>query len=47
MVLSYFTYSDLLGQLWKSDPLSKKNLAKRKAHLARWSTVVMDAIGAD
>lgn len=35
MIITYFTYSDILKQLLGADPLSKQNLEMRKRHL-RW-----------
>ena len=47
MVISYFTYSDVLSHLWKTDPLSKRNLDARKEHLRRMLDIVMKSIEQD
>jgi len=41
MIVSYFTFSGVLGQLVGKDPLSKKELKIRKKHLGRMVDMVM------
>jgi len=44
MVISYFTYSRLLGELMETDPMSPKNLAIRKLHLRRMIAIILESI---
>jgi AcrR family transcriptional regulator len=44
MVISYFTFNDLLADLYGADPLSPALLAQRKAHLGRMLDLTLDAI---
>ncbi len=44
MVLSYFTFNSLLGDLYGADPLSSPLLAQRKAHLRRMVDLILDAL---
>lgn len=45
MIVSYFTYSGVLGHLIQRDPLSKKELKLRKRHLMRMMDMVFDELG--
>jgi AcrR family transcriptional regulator len=47
MVISYFTFSDLLADLYHGDPLSPALLRQRKAHLRRMLDLTLDALTAD
>jgi len=47
MVISYFTWSDLLADLYGADPLSPELLARRKAHLRRMLDLTLDALAAE
>jgi len=44
MIVSYFTYSGVLEHLVGRDPLSKKELSARKAHLHKMFDIVFEAI---
>ncbi len=44
MIISYFTYSGLTGQLTDTDPLSKDSLEDRKRHLHRVMNIVLDEV---
>jgi AcrR family transcriptional regulator len=44
MIVTYFTFKDMLEQLTREDPLSKENLEIRKKHLIRMIDVVIDSI---
>lgn len=44
MVISYFTYSDILEQLLGEDPMSETRFEDRKRHLRRMINIVLDAI---
>jgi AcrR family transcriptional regulator len=44
MVISYFTFSDLLADLYGADPLSPELLGQRKAHLRRMLDLTLDAL---
>jgi AcrR family transcriptional regulator len=46
MIISYFSYAGLLGQLIGDDPLSAENLELRKRHLARMIDVTIASIEA-
>ena len=47
MIISYFTYRDVLGFLTGKDPMSKKELERRKKHLYRMLDMVEEALIAD
>lgn len=47
MIISYFTYRDVLGFLTGKDPMSKKELERRKKHLYRMLDIVEEALIAD
>ena len=47
MIISYFTYRDVLGFLTGKDPMSKKELERRKNHLYRMLDIVEEALIAD
>ncbi|MBK5093485.1 MAG: TetR/AcrR family transcriptional regulator [Actinobacteria bacterium] len=47
MIISYFTYRDVLGFLTGKDPMSKSELEMRKKHLYRMLDIVEDALVAD
>lgn len=47
MVISYFTFNDLLADLYGADPLSPELLTQRKAHLRRMLNLTLDALAAD
>lgn len=47
MVISYFTFKDLLADLYGADPLSPELLAQRKSHLRRMLDLTLDAIAAE
>ncbi len=47
MVISYFTFSDLLADLYGADPLSPELLGQRKAHLRRMLDLTLDAMATD
>lgn len=47
MIISYFTYRDVLGFLTGRDPMSKKELERRKKHLYRMLDIVEEALEAD
>ena len=44
VIVTYFTYSEILGGLIDKDPLSPRELAKRKRHLHWMLDVVLDAV---
>lgn len=44
MVISYFTFNDLLADLFGADPLSPALLEKRKAHLRRMLDLTLAAL---
>ncbi len=44
MIISYFTYQDLLKHLLGTDPLSKKSLRLRKEHLRRMVEITLDEV---
>ena len=44
MIISYFTYSGVLEHLIGKNPLSKKELEKRKRHLYRMLDIVLEAM---
>jgi AcrR family transcriptional regulator len=44
MIITYFTYSDVLQPLLGSDPLSKKNLAARERHILRVVDILLTTI---
>jgi AcrR family transcriptional regulator len=44
MIITYFTYSDVLEPLVGSDPLAKKNLAAREKHLLRVVDILLAEI---
>ncbi len=45
VIVTYFTYSDIIGQLTGQNPLSKKNLDERKAHLHRLLDILLTELG--
>ena len=47
MIISYFTYRDVLGFLTGKDPMSKKEIERRKKHLYRMLDIVEEALIAD
>lgn len=47
MVISYFTFTDLLTDLYGADPLSPALLARRKAHLRRMLDLTLAALAAE
>ena len=47
MIVSYFTYSGVLGHLIQKDPLSKKEIKHRKKHLIRMMNMVLAEIEDD
>ncbi len=44
MIITYFTYSDVLGPLLGGDPMSEENMAKRKLHVRRIVRDLMSAV---
>ena len=44
MVISYFTYDQLLGELMGTDPLSPDNLTMRKQRLRRMISIIIESI---
>lgn len=44
MIITYFTYSDVIKDLLGDDPLSKKNLKARKEHLVRMAEIILQEI---
>ncbi len=44
MIITYFTYSDVLGPLLGQDPMSEESIAKRKQHVRRVVRDLMDAV---
>lgn len=44
MIISYFTYDRLLGELMGTDPLSADNLEMRKKHLRRMISIILESI---
>ena len=44
MIVTYFTYNEVLEHLFKSDPLSEKNLRARKRHLRRMAELILAEI---
>ena len=44
MIISYFTYSDMVGRLTGSDPLSKRSLVERKKHVHRMVSIILESI---
>ncbi len=47
MIITYFTYSDVIGPLVLSDPLSKKNLLARKRHIRSVVSLLLSVLEAD
>ncbi len=47
MIITYFTYSDVIGPLVGSDPLSAKNLLARKRHVRRVVVSLLAALEAE
>ena len=50
MIITYFTYDEMIGDLLDTDPLSPANLTIRKQHLRRMIAIILDNIengGAD
>ncbi len=47
MIVSYFTFSSVLEELFGDDPLSSENLAARKRHLSRMVDLVLQALQAE
>ena len=47
MIITYFTYSDVIGPLVGSDPFSAKNLLARKRHIRRVVASLLSAVEAD
>lgn len=44
MIITYFTFNKLIGDMTGDDPLSVENLAIRKAHLARMLDILIAAM---
>ena len=44
MIVSWFTYSEVLGRLRGEDPLADEELKRRKAHLRRLTEVILKEI---
>ena len=44
MIVSWFTYSEVLGRLRSEDPLSDEELQRRKAHLRQLTEVILKEI---
>lgn len=44
MIITYFTYDELLGKLLDTDPMSPANLTVRKQHLERMITIILEQI---
>jgi AcrR family transcriptional regulator len=44
MIITYFTYSDVIGSLVDSDPFSPKNLLARKIHIRRVVACLVSAV---
>ena len=44
MIVSYFTYGDMLGHLLNANPMSKENLALRKAHMRRMIDSLLETV---
>ena len=47
MVVSYFTYSDILEQLIGEDPMANGRFEDRKRHLRRMINIILDAVESD
>jgi len=47
MIITYFTCSDVLQHLLKTDPMSKKNIRDRKKHLRTMVDMVLDTLQED
>ena len=46
MVISYFTYSNVIEQLLQTDPLAEEALVLRKRHVCRVIDAMLDAVEA-
>ena len=44
MIITYFTCSDVLQHLLKTDPMTKKNIRNRKKHLRAMIDIVLDTL---
>ena len=44
MIVAYFTYSDILKHLLKTNPFSKENLMDRKEHLKKMVDLVLESV---
>jgi AcrR family transcriptional regulator len=45
VIVTYFTYSDIIGKLTDKNPLSKKSLDERKEHLHRLLDILLNEVG--
>ena len=45
MIINYFSYNQLLGQLLNIDLLSKRNISIRKKHLHKMLNMVVEELG--